>query len=149
MAINTLWKSTSCITLGLCVCQTTVDCIHISHTTIHSDHSSLGSTLSYFPSKESVETASEYGDDVHTLGVIGIMFDVVDDRINPAFEAMFENETLHTLEMPHEDGDVAEIIDGLDLSQMIPDHLLTEGFYAYKGSLTTPPVCPQCIYVCI
>ncbi len=94
-------------------------------------------TLGQFEHASDVEEAESAGIDSHQLGVVGILFDVVDDRINPAFEAIFgDNETLHDVQHPgHED----RFVYGLDLAQIIPDHVKTEGYYAYKGSLTTPP----------
>merc|ERR1712083_1050632 len=31
------------------------------------------------------------------------------------------------------------IVQGLDLKELIPEHIESEGYYAYQGSLTTPP----------
>lgn len=77
---------------------------------------------------------------MHQLGVVGIMFDIVDDRTNPAFDAILgNNDTFNAIKYPPTEGAETTIIRDLDISQMIPDHLTTEGFYHYKGSLTTPP----------
>merc|ERR1712083_847445 len=35
--------------------------------------------------------------------------------------------------------DYEEVVLGLDLTELIPEDIETEGYYAYQGSLTTPP----------
>jgi len=111
-------------------------------------HSTLAATLEQFPSMESVTEAESNGDDTHQLGVVGIFFDVVDDRRNPAFDAIFTNETLndimypsslHSHDSPISGVAASTIVSGLDLSDLIPDNAWTAGYYAYEGSLTTPP----------
>ena len=80
--------------------------------------------------------------DPHVLAVVGILFQVSEED-NPAFDAILNENTLKKIEFPD---DLAtenitgyDIIDNLDLSYLIPDNLETAGYYAYEGSLTTPP----------
>eukprot|EP01084_Bolivina_argentea_P023036 42877_1 len=107
------------------------------------DHTSAGTVLGQFGEPSDVDDAEKEGIDSHQLGVVGILFDIVDDRINPFFEAMFDdNETVNNVMYPFNKTDPKveeQFVYGLDLSQIIPDHVTTEGYYAYKGSLTTPP----------
>lgn len=104
---------------------------------IHSDHSSLTTALGEYPEKETVEEGVANGDDVHVLGVVGIFFDVVEDRINPAFDVIFTDATSQQIHYP-DDGAVqtTEIVNGLDLSDLIPSDISTSGYYAYEGSLS-------------
>jgi len=104
------------------------------------DSNSLGATLEQFQSGEMVEAARDEGTDVHQLGVVGIFFDIVENATNPAFDAIFgaELEHLDDIQYPGK-RDADEIIDDLDLTQLIPDDVNTAGYYAYEGSLTTPP----------
>merc|ERR1712087_1001952 len=87
-----------------------------------------------------VSEAKDLGVDVHQLGVVGIFFDVMDNGTNPAFEAIFgaELEHLDDIQYPGK-RDADEIIPDLDLAQLIPEDVNTAGYYAYEGSLTTPP----------
>merc|ERR1712244_7285 len=89
---------------------------------------------------EMVEAARDIGTDVHRLGVVGIFFDIVENATNPAFDAIFgaELEHLDDIQYPGK-RDFSEIIDDLDLTDLIPDDVNTAGYYAYEGSLTTPP----------
>jgi len=99
------------------------------------EHASLGSTLHDFETEEAVKSAEALNEDVHQLGVVGIFFDVV-NASNPAFDAIFEH--LDDVQYPGKrDADV--IVEGLDLMELIPDQIETAGYYAYEGSLTTPP----------
>lgn len=104
------------------------------------DSNSLGATLEQFQSGEMVEDARDAGTDVHQLGVVGIFFDIVENATNPAFDAIFgaELEHLDDIQFPGK-RDADEIIDDLDLTQLIPEDVNTAGYYAYEGSLTTPP----------
>merc|ERR1711972_374135 len=79
-------------------------------------------------------------EDTHQLGVVGIFFDVVENMTNPAFEAMFghHDEHLENIRWPGK-SDHTEIITGLDLAELIPSDIGSRGYYAYEGSLTTPP----------
>jgi len=104
-------------------------------------HASLGSTLENFQTEDDIAKGYANGQDVHQLGVVGIFFEVVDDRTNPAFDAMFGDLHLYHVKYP---GNIvgikaAEIVKKLDLSQLIPQDIKTAGYYAYEGSLTTPP----------
>jgi len=76
------------------------------------------------------------GEDTHQLGVVGIMFDVVEDD-NPAFDSLF-SAFEHIQYPPHSD-DASQVIKDLDLSGLIPSDISSKGYYAYEGSLTTPP----------
>merc|ERR1712224_263625 len=72
----------------------------------------------------------------HQLAVVGIFFDVTNET-NPAFEAIFEDH-LDNVQYPHK-RPFSEIVHGLDLKDLIPDDIGTAGYFAYEGSLTTPP----------
>merc|ERR1712157_52197 len=78
------------------------------------------------------------GEDFHQLGVVGIMFDVVEDD-NPAFDAIFDDAVYESLRTPAKGDDASTVIDNLDLSDLFPEDIGTAGYYAYEGSLTTPP----------
>jgi len=100
------------------------------------DHSTLNMTLSNFATEEEVTVKEEEGEDVHQLGVVGIFFDVVNES-NPAFDAIFDGH-LDNVEYPDKQ-DYTEIVTGLYLADLIPADIETAGYYAYEGSLTTPP----------
>eukprot|EP01083_Nonionella_stella_P090124 251801_1 len=109
-------------------------------------HMSLGSTLEQFPTTESVGDAIQNDIDTRQLAIVALFFDVVEDEGNPAFDAIFSNETLDYIQLPdvHEDDDrhdprYAEIVSDLNLADLIPDDITTAGYYAYEGSLTSPP----------
>merc|ERR1719397_1958462 len=87
-----------------------------------------------------VDAAAAEGEDTHQLGVVGIFFDVVENATNPAFDAMFghHDEHLDNIRWPHK-SEHTEIVKGLDLAELIPEDIGTAGYYAYEGSLTTPP----------
>lgn len=100
------------------------------------EHATLGTTLHDFETEEDVTAAEDNNEDVHQLGVVGIFFDVVNES-NPAFDVIFDG-TLDDIRYPDKvDYDV--IVQGLDLKELIPEHIESEGYYAYQGSLTTPP----------
>lgn len=104
------------------------------------DSNSLGATLEQFQTGDMVDTAKDEGMDVHQLGVVGIFFDVMENATNPAFDAIFgaEVEHLDDIQYPGK-RDFTEIIHDLDLTDMIPADVNTAGYWAYEGSLTTPP----------
>jgi len=101
---------------------------------------SLGSTLEQFQTGDMVQAAKDDDVDVHQLGVVGIFFDVMDNATNPAFDAIFgaELEHLDDIQYPGK-RDATEIIADLDLADLIPEDINSAGYYAYEGSLTTPP----------
>eukprot|EP01083_Nonionella_stella_P150367 478933_1 len=102
-------------------------------------HASLGATLMQFPTIHDIEAAVADGVDTHQMAVVSILFDAV-DAINPAFDAMFNNEIMDQITLQDLEHNVlSSIVKDLDLSFMIPDHVSTMGYYAYEGSLTTPP----------
>jgi len=103
-------------------------------------HASLGTTLENFQTEEMVEAAEAEREDTHQLGVVGIFFDVVENMTNPAFEAMFgeHDEHLNNIRWPGK-SEHTEVITDLDLTELIPEDINTAGYYAYEGSLTTPP----------
>jgi len=103
------------------------------------EHADLTSTLMNFGTEDDVKDVEDLGQDVHQLAVVGIFYDVVNES-NPAFEAIFGNESEHldNVQYPYK-RDYDEIIKDLDLSELIPDDIATAGYYAYQGSLTTPP----------
>merc|ERR1712154_495850 len=72
------------------------------------------------------------GVDTHQLGVVGLFFDVVEDKTNPAFDALFDDVLFSS-------SGTEQVIRGLDLSELIPADIGSAGYYAYEGSLTTPP----------
>lgn len=100
------------------------------------EHASLGTTLSELDSEESVEYALAADEDVHQLAVVGIFFDVTNES-NPAFDSIFEDH-LDNIQYPDKRA-YSEIIHGLDLRELIPENIGSDGYYAYEGSLTTPP----------
>merc|ERR1719334_2004826 len=73
-----------------------------------------------FGTEDDVKDAEDLGQDVHQLAVVGIFFD------------------LDNVQYPYK-RDYDEIIKDSDLSELIPDDIATAGYYAYQGSLTTPP----------
>jgi len=98
----------------------------------------LGTTLSRWPYQQNITDASLNGYDVHEVAVIGVFFDIVEEN-NPAFDAMFAD--LENIRFPDEvtGSQTAKIVQGLDLADLISCDLATAGYYAYEGSLTTPP----------
>jgi len=100
------------------------------------EHASLGTTLSGLGDEDAVETARANEEDVHQLAVVGIFFDVTNET-NPAFETIFEDH-LDNIQYPDKRG-YSEIVHGLDLRELIPEYIESAGYYAYEGSLTTPP----------
>jgi len=99
------------------------------------DHATLTTTLMNFATEEDVTAMEAEDEDVHQLGVVGIFFDVVNES-NPAFDAIFEH--LEDIQYPGK-RDYDSIVTDLDLTDLIPDDIETAGYYAYEGSLTTPP----------
>jgi len=99
-------------------------------------HDSLSTTLSGLDSAEAVELAKANEEDVHQLAVVGIFFDVGNES-NPAFDAIFEDH-LDNVQYPDKRS-YTEIVHGLDLRELVPEYIESEGYYAYEGSLTTPP----------
>merc|ERR1712157_388646 len=97
---------------------------------------SLGSTLENFQTELDVLDQELRGEDTHQLGVVGIMFDVVEDD-NPAFDSLFS--VLDDIRYPPNSDDASLVVKDLDLKGLIPSDLTTRGYYAYEGSLTTPP----------
>jgi len=109
--------------------------VHFVHYSCH--HADLSSTLYHFSSESDVNTAESDGEDVHQLGVVGIFFDVVNES-NPAFDAMFDDGHFEDVQYPNK-RDYTTIVQDLDLAELIPADIETAGYYAYEGSLTTPP----------
>jgi carbonic anhydrase len=97
---------------------------------------SLGSTLENFQTELDVLDRTVKGEDTHQLGVVGVMFDVVAED-NPAFTSLFS--ALDKVRYPPMSDDPSVVVKDLDLSGLIPSDLATRGYYAYEGSLTTPP----------
>lgn len=129
--------------VGITFCPLQLVCFHLSYTYVHifthsytpSAKASLGSTLENFQTELDVLDAEIKGEDTHQLGVVGIMFDIVEED-NPAFDSLFSvfEDIIYP---PHEDQ--ASSVVHLDLSGLIPSDVTTRGYYAYEGSLTTPP----------
>lgn len=97
---------------------------------------SLGSTLENFQTELDVLDRAVKGEDTHQLGVVGIMFDVVEED-NAAFTSLFS--ALDKVRYPAHSDDASTVIHDLDLSGLIPSDIGSRGYYAYEGSLTTPP----------
>eukprot|EP01083_Nonionella_stella_P028087 77343_1 len=81
-------------------------------------------------------------EDQHVLAVVAVLFDVSETN-NPAFDAILADDVLPHIEFP-DDVDTKStegmaVIDNLDLADIIPQTLDTDGYFAYEGSLTTPP----------
>jgi len=99
---------------------------------------SLGSTLENFQTELDVFDRTIKGEDTHQLGVVGIMFDISDED-NPAFDAIFDAAHYAKIKYPASSDDASVVVDNLDLSGLIPSDIGTAGYFAYEGSLTTPP----------
>jgi len=99
---------------------------------------SLGSTLENFQTELDVLDQEIKGEDTHQLGVVGIMFDVV-EADNPAFDSLFSVMDSQHITYPPSADDASHVVKDLDLSGLIPSDVTTRGYYAYEGSLTTPP----------
>merc|ERR1711933_630300 len=97
---------------------------------------SLGSTLENFQTELDVLDRTIKGEDTHQLGVVGIMFDVVEED-NAAFTSLFS--AFDKVRYPPTSDDASTVIKDLDLSGLIPSDIGSRGYYAYEGSLTTPP----------
>merc|ERR1712244_195966 len=97
---------------------------------------SLGSTLENFQTELDVLDRTIKGEDTHQLGVVGIMFDVV-EADNPAFDSLFS--VFENIKYPPHSDDASQVVKDLDLSGLIPADVGSRGYYAYEGSLTTPP----------
>ena len=109
--------------------------------------------MSEYSDEDKVTEGISEGDDVHVLGVVAIFFDVVENRTNPAFDAIFEEDAFEHIKYPDHDDEAnyAEIVYGLDLNELLPSNLGTDGYYAYQGSLTTPPctdIGMLCLFSC-
>merc|ERR1719461_206842 len=96
---------------------------------------SLGSTLENFQTERDVLDRTIKGEDTHQLGVVGIMFDIV-EADNPAFDSLFS--VFEDIKYPPKSGDASHVVKDLDLSGLIPADVGSRGYYAYEGSLTTP-----------
>merc|ERR1719356_1538738 len=66
------------------------------------------------------------------------MFDVVEED-NPAFDSLFSVMDEQHITYPPSADDASHVVKDLDLSGLIPSDVTTRGYYAYEGSLTTPP----------
>merc|ERR1712244_20549 len=55
------------------------------------------------------------------------------------FDAIFDAAHYANIKYPAGSDDASVVIDNLDLSGLIPSDIGTAGYYAYEGSLTTPP----------
>jgi len=104
-------------------------------------HASLGLTLDQFGTGDAVNALKEAGEDVHQLGVVGFFFEISEED-NPAFDALFTNARMNRIDTPLAEGtelDELDFVEEFKLSDMIPLDYATAGYYAYEGSLTTPP----------
>ena len=89
---------------------------------------------------EAIENYQNSSDpDHYVLSVVAIMFEISEEN-NPAFDVLLNNSTLHRilnpddLSTPNITG--YDIVDNLNLNDLIPPNLKTEGYYAYEGSLS-------------
>merc|ERR1712228_194288 len=74
-------------------------------------------------------------------GVVGFFFEISEED-NPAFDVLFADDRMDRYEAPLADGEETnelDFIDGFSLADLIPLDYPTAGYYAYEGSLTTPP----------
>jgi len=94
----------------------------------------------------SVATQSYANDsDPEVLAVVALFFEL-STKNNSAFETILTADMLKNIEFPADEDDASyssdssvHVVDGLDLSALIPSTITTAGYYAYEGSLTTPP----------
>jgi carbonic anhydrase len=109
--------------------------LHFVHYSCH--HPDIGEVLGQFPTAESVkEAAKEEYNDVHQLAVIGVFFEVSEED-NPAFDTFLSEDILNKVKQPDHAPVVAH---HMSIGDLIPYQALeTKGYYAYEGSLTTPP----------
>jgi len=105
------------------------------------NHDSLGTMLGNFGTEKDVLDGILDGEDTHQLAVVGLFFDVVEDKTNPAFDALFDDALFSDIQYPAKDGDSEhdKVVKGMDLTELIPADIGSAGYYAYEGSLTTPP----------
>jgi len=103
-------------------------------------HAGLGTTLGQYPTHEDVLEKRENGEDTHELAVVGIFFELT-DYDNPLFDAVLPDDTLENIQYPPDVTGTSseEIIKNVYLQDIIPEEVFTDGYYAYEGSLTTPP----------
>lgn len=96
--------------------------------------------MGQFPTYELIVDGLAAGDDVHQLAVVGIFFELT-DYDNPLFDAILGEEDLDELQYPPEvTGQPSEkIVNGVYLQDIIPEEVFSDGYFAYQGSLTTPP----------
>ena len=97
---------------------------------------------------ESLVAAARAADppiDYHELGVVGIFFQV-SEQDNPAFDAIFtmlDEIQYPTANIDNETDECEQLSfnlrTDLDINDLIPNGLAENGFFAYEGSLTTPP----------
>jgi len=99
-------------------------------------HADLGSTLLDFESESDVTDAEDRGEDVHQLGVVGIFYEVTNES-NPAFDAIFDGH-LDDIQYPDKRAFDSIVLD-LNLLDLVPADIDSAGYFAYEGSLTTPP----------
>jgi len=120
-----------------------------SEHTIDGEHFPLEMHFVHFSCDEkqiqvAIEPANFLNDeDPYLLAVVGILFEVSETN-NPAFDVILADDVLEKIRSPDDittlnvtEGEA--FITGLDLSDLIPSDIRSAGYYAYEGSLTTPP----------
>jgi len=104
-------------------------------------HANLGLTLGQFGTGDEVNAMKDDGEDVHQLAVVGFFFEITEED-NPALAALFSDERMDRINTPladDEELDDLDFVEEFDLADFIPLDYATAGYYAYEGSLTTPP----------
>eukprot|EP01083_Nonionella_stella_P180895 646425_1 len=109
------------------------------------NHPNLETTLSQFQTTKNITDAMESGIDTHQLGVVSVLFDAIENHINPSFDIVLQHltEREDTQQSENDTAQCAHIVTGLDLRDLIPKHVQSAGYYAYEGALPTAPCLPN------
>lgn len=113
--------------------------IHFVHYSC--EHAHIGVTLDQFPDEASVNNVKAEGD-AYQLGVVGFFYEISEED-NPAFDAILNATIMEHVNLPAEPANASftglNIVKHLNLTALIPADYASAGYYAYEGSLTTPP----------
>ena len=117
----------------------------------------ISEVLAAYETEDQLDDARDSGIDYFELGVVTVLFKISDDD-NPAFDDIFS--IFEQVEYPLAVGDDDDcqqqsfmLDEPLDLDDLIPfgEDIGDNGFFAYEGSLTTPPCTTNgiCCILCI